>query len=64
MSTLIEQIAGQYYMMGDAAHELGVTRMTLWRWMRAKELTGHRLGREVFIEKSEIERLKSERQTK
>lgn len=42
----------------DAAKELGITTMTLWRWVRDKKVIAVQLGRYKFIPKSEIERLK------
>lgn len=61
MSRAIEQVRDMYFTIGNAAKELGVTRMTLWRWMQSNKLQGYRLGREIFIEKADIERLKRER---
>ena len=41
----------------DAARELGITTMTLWRWVRDGKIIAIRLGRYKFIPLSEIERL-------
>ena len=42
----------------EAAKKLGITTMTLWRWVRDKKIIAVQLGRYKFIPKSEIERLK------
>ncbi len=47
-----------YALLGDAAKETGVHRSTLWRWIRAGKLHSLKMGREVLIEKAELERLR------
>jgi len=42
----------------DAAKELGITTMTLWRWVRDRKIIAVRLGRYKFIPGTEIERIK------
>ena len=42
----------------DAAKELGITTMTLWRWVRDSKIIAVRLGRYKFIPTSEIKRVK------
>ena len=42
----------------DAAKKLGITTMTLWRWVRDEKILAVKLGRYKFIPRSEIERLK------
>lgn len=62
MSTsLVEQIKNQYYILEDAAKELQVTDVTVWRWIKLGKLKAEPLGRNVFVLKSEVERLKRER---
>ena len=51
----------QFLLLHEAQRELGVSRMTLWRWERQGKLTTYRIGREVLIEKAEVERVKRER---
>lgn len=41
----------------EAAQKLGITTMTLWRWVKANKIIAIKLGRYKFIPKSEIERL-------
>jgi excisionase family DNA binding protein len=47
----------------DAARELGITTMTLWRWVRDNKIIAVKLGRYKFIPVSEIERIKRNRDT-
>ncbi len=44
--------------IAQAAKELGVHRITLYRWIKAKKIISARFGGFLFIPKSEIERLK------
>lgn len=50
-----------FYLMGDAARALGVSRITLWRWIKADKLQTYRIGREVLIEREVVDRLRKER---
>ena len=43
----------------DAAYQLGITTMTLWRWIKAGKISTVRLGRYSFIPKDEIARLRN-----
>lgn len=43
----------------DAAKELGITTMTLWRWVRDRKIVAVRLGRYKFIPGTEIERIRN-----
>lgn len=43
---------------GKAADALGVSRMTLWKWIKSGKIEAHRIGREVLIEKAVVEKLK------
>lgn len=42
-----------------AAEELGITTMTLWRWIKSEKIRPVRFGRYSVIPISEIERLKN-----
>lgn len=57
-STLIEKIKTEYYPLDDAAKELQHSPVTLWRWIKSGRLKAEYLGRNVFIPKSEVERLR------
>ncbi|MFH1560014.1 MAG: excisionase family DNA-binding protein [Chloroflexota bacterium] len=50
-----------YFTLGMAAKEIGVHKVTLWRWIRDGKLETYRVGREVLIGKDTVERLKQER---
>jgi len=43
----------------EAANKLGITTMTLWRWVKTNKIIAVRLGRYKFIPNSEIERIKN-----
>lgn len=43
-----------------AAKQLGITRMTLYRWIDAKKVVSIKLGGIRFIPRTEIERLENE----
>lgn len=58
---IFDQVAKDFLTLGQAARTIGVTRVTLWRWMKAGKIEGYRLGREVFIEKMAVEKLKRSR---
>ena len=62
MSTsLVEQVQEQFYTYAQAATALGVSKVTLWHWIRRGKIEVHRLGREVLIEKRLVEELRRER---
>ena len=47
-----------FYTQGEAAKVLGVTPVTVWRWIKEGRLDIQRVGREVLIPKWEVELLK------
>ena len=60
MSTpILEQVKREFYTNGEAAAVLGVARQTVWRWISEGKLEGHRLGREVLIEKALVKKLQN-----
>ena len=61
-STDFREILQHLVPMKQAAQDIGVTTMTLWRWERLGMIHAYRIGREVLIEKAEVERLRKERQ--
>ncbi len=61
MSTLISEVQSSFYTHKEAAAALGVTKVTLWRWLKAGRLQGHRIGREVLIEKAAVEEVRLQR---
>ena len=58
MVNSIEAVLRDFYTLGDAAQVLGVSRVTLWRWIRDGKLEAYRLGREVLVEKKSIDTAK------
>jgi excisionase family DNA binding protein len=55
---LVEQIEATYYTYAQAAKELGIGKMTLWRWIKSGKLQTYRIGREVLIEKEAVRALR------
>ena len=47
---------------GQTAEVLGVSRITVWRWIEDGKFDIQRVGREVLTRKWEVELLKGERQ--
>lgn len=59
MSSVLEQVLVDFYTLGDAAKVVGVSRVTLWRWIKSGKLEVVRVGREVLIEKRLVETMRS-----
>jgi len=49
--------AVKLYRTGEAAKKLGVSKMTVLRWIKAGKLKAHRIGKEYRVPESEIKRL-------
>jgi len=45
--------------VGSAAKALGMSRMTIYRWLGGGKIIGIKLGGILFIPRSEIERIKN-----
>lgn len=60
-SSSIGKILQQLVTAKEVAQDIGVTTMTLWRWERQGRLTVYRIGREVLVEKAEVERLRKDK---
>lgn len=58
MSSRVEEILNDHYTLADAALAADVSPVTIWRWLKAGRLQGHRIGREVLIEKAPVEALR------
>jgi len=58
MPKLIIAEATDLYTIDEAHLLLGISRMTLFRWLKAKRIFALRLSQRVFIPKIEIERLR------
>ena len=57
-STLVTQVQEKFFTYAEAAKALGISKVSLWRWIRDGKLETYRIGREVLIEKTEVERLR------
>lgn len=68
LETIEEQRAQQPQVVEDAevtvnqaARQLHVTKVTLWRWEKSEYLTPVRIGSKVYYRQSDIDRLKQGR---
>ena len=55
---LIANWPSELYTYAEAEKALGVSKGTLWRWIKKGKVKGYRLGREVLIEKAVVEPLR------
>jgi len=53
-------ISATYCTLTEAATSLGVERHTIWRWIKIGKIKAQKAGGVVFIERTVVERLKSE----
>jgi excisionase family DNA binding protein len=51
----------KYITISEAAKEVGVTRQTISRWIRAEKVFVEKLGRETLIEKEQLFRIYDEK---
>ncbi len=51
-----------YLSQGKAAEALGITVMTLWRWMKDDKIRPIIVGGHRMIPRSEVDRLKAEKE--
>jgi excisionase family DNA binding protein len=51
------KILDYFYTESQAAKQLSLNRITIWRWIKAGKLNIQRLGGVVFIPKEEIDSL-------
>ena len=54
-------VKDEYYTIAEACKELGVTRQTIYRWIKLGTLTVEKIGRETLIEKEQVENHAMER---
>ena len=53
------QISDYFYTEDQAANQLGINRITIWRWIKAGKLNVQKVGNVVFIPKEEINTIKT-----
>jgi excisionase family DNA binding protein len=60
MKTL-EEVRRLFYTYTEARSLLGVSRMTMWRWMQSGKLPVSKLGQELLFEKGAVAALQDSR---
>ena len=59
LSEILAEILDGYLLLHQVAEELGVSRMTLWRWVKLGRLPVYRIGREVLVAKHVVAEIKA-----
>ena len=54
----IKLVLRDFYRFRDAKEILGISKITLWRWIKAGKIEAHRIGREVLLEKTVVDALR------
>jgi len=54
----IQWLLDDYVTLGQAVQVCGVSRTTMWKWVRAGKMPVIRVGREVLIEKGVLDEIK------
>lgn len=56
MASKIAHILENYFTQKEAARQMGITTVTLWRRIKDGKIKAERIGREVLIEKAFVRR--------
>lgn len=51
----VQQVRQEFYLLHEAATVLGVSSVTIWRWIKTGKLEAHRIGREVLLDKHVVD---------
>ena len=54
MSTKLEKELENYYTQDEAAQAKGVSRVTIWKWIKQKKLPVVKVGATVLIRKDDL----------
>lgn len=54
----------EFYLVGELAERLRVSKMTIYRYLKDGKLTAHKIGKEYRIKKSEFESFLNQTSTK
>lgn len=47
---------GEFYKIDDICKIFQVSKITVYRWLKAKKITGYKVGRSYLFKKSDIEK--------
>jgi len=59
MRERLSELLDDYLFLYQVAEELGVSRMTLWRWIKSGRLPVYRIGREVLVARHTVAKIKA-----
>lgn len=54
----------EFYLVEELAEKLRVSKMTIYRYIKAKRLKAHKIGKDFRIDKQEFERFLNATKTK
>ena len=57
---MISMKEGEFYRIDDICKIFQVSKITVYRWLKAKKLTGYKVGRSYLFKKSDIEKFLEE----
>ncbi|NCU38479.1 DNA-binding protein [Candidatus Saccharibacteria bacterium] len=53
---MISMKEGEFYKIDDICKIFQVSKITVYRWLKAKKITGYKVGRSYLFKKSDIEK--------
>ncbi len=62
MTRELKVVTDEFVTVPEAAKQLGKPKMTLYRWIEANKLIAITFGGILFIPRSEVERIKKEKE--
>ena len=57
--SVLAEVRHHFYTYREVRAILGLSKVTLWRWVQAGKLTAFKLGQESLFEKLQIDELKA-----
>ena len=57
---MISMKEGEFYRIDDICKIFQVSKITVYRWLKAKKISGYKIGRSYLFKKSDIEKFLEE----